>query len=153
VPDSSHPSPRQVVERQLHAIATRDWPAMAALYAEHAIVELPFNRPAPLRLEGRRQLEQRNAVARDLPLELSPEHLVIHDTADPEVVVAEFDYLGRVTTTGRTFRVSNITVVRVRDGEITQSRDYHDHAVLNDVLGGNVPASLTGAQPTSGGQP
>jgi ketosteroid isomerase-like protein len=116
---------------------------MAALYAQDAIVQLPFNRPAPLRIEGRRQLEQRNEAARDMPLELTPEHLVIHETTDPEVVVAEFDYLGRVTTTGRTFRVSNITVVRVRDGQIVESRDYHDHAVLGEVLGAELPEAVT----------
>ena len=137
------PSPRQIVERQLQTIAARDWPAMAALYAEDAVVQLPFNRPAPLRIEGRRQLEQRNASARDLPLELSPQHLVIHETTDPEVVVAEFDYLGRVTTTGRTFRVSNIIVFRVRDGQIVESRDYHDHATLGEVLGDALPHALT----------
>jgi ketosteroid isomerase-like protein len=139
------PSPRQIVERQLHAIATRDWSAMAALYADDAVVQLPFNRPAPLRIEGRRQLERRNELAVDMPLELTPEHLVIHETSDPEVVVAEFDYLGRVTTTGRTFRVSNILVVRVRDGQIVESRDYHDHAALADALGHDIPEALTTA--------
>jgi ketosteroid isomerase-like protein len=147
MPASSALSPRQVVERQLQAIAVRDWPAMAALYADDAVVVLPFNKPTPLRIDGRRQLEERNQLATDLPLELTPEHLVIHATVDPEVVISEFDYLGRVTTTGRTFRVSNITVVRVRDGKIVESRDYHDHAALNEVLGSEMAEALSSAPP------
>jgi ketosteroid isomerase-like protein len=124
---------------------------MAALYAEDAVVELPFNRPAPLRLDGRRQLEQRNQAARGLPLELRPEHLVIHETTDPELVVAEFDYLGRVTTTGRAFRVSNVLVVRVRNGQIVASHDYHDHAALAEALGGDADfQALTRSQTAAG---
>jgi ketosteroid isomerase-like protein len=147
MPVSPSLSPRQVVERQLQAIAARDWPAMAALYADEAVVVLPFNNPAPLRIDGRRQLEERNQLATQVPLELTPENLRIHETEDPEVVVSEFDYRGRVTTTGRTFRVSNITVVRVRDGKIVESRDYHDHAALNEVLGGELAEALSSPPP------
>ena len=47
--------------------------------------------------------------------------------------VAEYDYDGLVTTTGRSFQVSNIQVSRVRDGQIVTSRDYHNHPVLADA--------------------
>lgn len=147
---SSQPaSPRHVFERQLEAVAARDWPRMAALYADDAVVELPFNRPSPLRIEGRQQLEARNLAARDLPLELTPGNLVIHETTDPEVIVAEFDYAGRVTTTGRTFRVANVMVVRVRDGKIIASRDYHDHAAIGESLG-DLAGVLTSSTRPSG---
>jgi uncharacterized protein len=135
---SSHPttpSPREVFQRQLQTIATQNWSAMAELYADDAVVELPFNRPAPLRIDGRAQLEARNRAARDLPLQLIAENLVIHETTDPEVIVAEFDYAGCVTTTGRTFRVANVIVARIRDGKIVASRDYHNHAAIAEALG------------------
>lgn len=128
-------SPRQVLDRQLQAIAARDWQAMANLYADDAVVELPFNQPAPLRIEGRQQLEARNQAARDLPLELAARNVVVHETTDPEVIVAEFDYDGRVTTTGRTFQVANILVMRIRDGKIVASHDYHNHAAISEALG------------------
>jgi ketosteroid isomerase-like protein len=129
------PSPSEVFERQLQSIASQNWSAMAELYADDAVVELPFNLPAPLRIDGRAQLEARNRAAHDLPLQLSPDNLVIHQTTDPEVIVAEFDYAGRVTTTGRTFRVANVIVARIRDGKIVASRDYHNHAVIGEALG------------------
>ncbi|MFD0534481.1 nuclear transport factor 2 family protein [Actinomadura luteofluorescens] len=53
--------------------------------------------------------------------------MLVHDTGDPEVIVAEFGYDGRVTASGRAFRVANIQVLRVRDGLIAETRDYHDH--------------------------
>ena len=68
-------------------------------------------------------------------------HIVVHETSDPEVIVAEWDYDGLVTTTNRSFQVSNIRVSRVRNGQIVASRDYHNHLVLADVLG-RLPALL-----------
>jgi len=47
--------------------------------------------------------------------------VVVHETTDPEVVVAEY------RTRGPGFTAANVQVVRVRDGLITHSRDYHDH--------------------------
>jgi ketosteroid isomerase-like protein len=108
---------------------------MAALYADDAVVEMPFNRPSPMRIEGRQQLQARFEAGRDLPLQLTPSNLVIHETTDPEVIIAEFDYDGLVTTTGRTFHAANIIVMRVRDGKIVASHDYHNHAVIGEALG------------------
>jgi hypothetical protein len=59
----------------------------------------------------------------------------VHETADPEVIVAEFDYVGHVATTDTTFRVANIQVLRIRDGLIVESRDYHDHLAFAHALG------------------
>jgi uncharacterized protein len=47
-----------------------------------------------------------------------------------------------VTSTGRSFQVSNIQVSRVRNGQIVASRDYHNHLVLAEVLG-QLPMLLT----------
>jgi uncharacterized protein len=68
-------------------------------------------------------------------LKLEVRNMVVHQTADPEVAVAEWDYDGVVTATGRTFRVSNVQVSRVRDGRIVASRDYHNHAFMVAVMG------------------
>jgi ketosteroid isomerase-like protein len=62
-------------------------------------------------------------------------NVLIHDTGDPEVVIGEFDYVGRGTVTGTGFTVANVIVARVRGGLIVESRDYHDHAALGAALG------------------
>jgi ketosteroid isomerase-like protein len=137
-------SPRHVFERLLHTIAARAWGDLPALYAEDALVELPFHLPSPLRIEGREALRAHFADAANLPLEIEPHNVVIHDTRDPELIVGEFDYTGRLTTSGRTFSVANVIVMRVRDGQIMSSRDYHNHAALAAALSEPAPAAPAG---------
>jgi ketosteroid isomerase-like protein len=139
MPESA--SPREVVEQLIHGISNRGWLALHQLYAHDALVEYPFALPSPARLEGRDAVRRYFTAVARMPLVLQARNLVVHETSDPEVVVAEWDYDGLVTTTNRSFQVSNIQVSRVRDGQITASRDYHNHLVLADVLG-RLPALL-----------
>ncbi|HEY7485020.1 MAG TPA: nuclear transport factor 2 family protein [Streptosporangiaceae bacterium] len=137
-------SPREVFERVLAGVTGRRWDELPDLYAEDTVVEHPYAMPKPSRLEGREAIRRHFAAGARLPLEMSARNVVIHETADPEVIVGEFDYVGRVTTTGRTFTFSNIFVMRVRDGQIVTSRDYHNHFALAEATG-NAPALFTGA--------
>jgi ketosteroid isomerase-like protein len=127
-------TPRAVFEHLLAAITSRRWAELPDLYAEDTVVEQPFQLPAPLRLEGRAQLRDHFAAATSLPIELAARNVVVHETLDPEVVVGEFDYDVHVPTSGRRFSVANIIVMRVRNGQIVASRDYHNHAILADAL-------------------
>jgi uncharacterized protein len=54
-------------------------------------------------------------------------NVTIHQTTDPEVIVAEFEYQGTSGDTGEPYSVPGIFVLRVRNGEIVSSRDYFDH--------------------------
>jgi ketosteroid isomerase-like protein len=123
-------SPREVIERLLAGIAVGATPALAELYAESAVVELPFAQPGGLRLVGREQLAQHFARAGHAPFRLRPTDVTLHQTTDPEIVVAEYDYQGEMTAGGGTFVVANVQIVRVRDGLIVSSRDFHDHAAM-----------------------
>jgi uncharacterized protein len=126
--------PRGVLEALLEGISDGRWGDLAQLYAEDAVVEQPFA-PSPTRLEGREAIRAHFAAAAEGPLRLRAANVVVHDTGDPEVVIAEFDYDGRVRATGDAFRVANIQVLRVRGGRIVASRDYHDHRALAAALG------------------
>jgi ketosteroid isomerase-like protein len=128
-------SPRQIVEALMRRISDERWDELDGLYAENAVVEYPFALPAPMRLEGRDAIRRYFAAAATFPLQLQTRNMVIHETADPEVVVAEWDYEGLVTTTGRSFLVSNIQVSTIHDSKIVASRDYHNHLVLADMMG------------------
>lgn len=81
------------------------------------------------------QLRQHFLAAAELPLEMQARNVVVYTTSDPEVIIVEFEYQGRVTTTGRSFTVSNIFVRRVRDGPKVASRDHHNLVVLADATG------------------
>ena len=136
--DTSTPSPREVFQRLIHGITHRAWTELPDLYAEDATVDQPFAPavgPAAGRLVGRQRIAEHFARATQSPLEFEVRNVVVHQTEDPEVIIAEFDYEGRVTTTGRPLRVANIQVVRVRDGKIVATRDYHDHLAIADALG------------------
>ncbi|MFC9296433.1 nuclear transport factor 2 family protein [Streptomyces sp. NPDC057011] len=132
-------SPREVFRKLIDGIGAGRYTELAELYAEDAVVETVFEPVGPRRIEGRAALAERFAqVAAHSPLELTPANVVVRETDDPEVVVAEFDYRVLHRATGRTFEAANLQVLRVRDGLIVGSRDYHDHLALV-VAGGNLP--------------
>jgi ketosteroid isomerase-like protein len=134
-------SPRDVLEHLIDGISNGGWQALHELYAYDTLVEYPFALPAPARLEGREAVQRYFVAVARMPLELRARNIVVHETSNPEVIVAEWDYDGLVTTTNRSFHVANIQVSTVRNGQIVASRDYHNHLVLADVLG-RLPALI-----------
>jgi uncharacterized protein len=128
-------SPREVVEELIRGISEGNWPELHALFADDAVIDYPFALPAATRLDGGNAIRRYFSTIASYGLELRARDVVLHETADPEVVIAEWEYDGRVASSGRTFCVSNITVSRVRAGRIVASRDYHNHVVLADVIG------------------
>jgi ketosteroid isomerase-like protein len=132
-------SSREVFLELLAGITAGRFAELAELYAEDAVVETVFQPVGPRRLEGRAVLRARFAeVAAHSPLELTARNVVVRETDDPEVVVAEWDYQVHHRESGRAFEAANIQVLRVRDGLIVHSRDYHDHLALA-TAGGNLP--------------
>lgn len=127
-------APREVAREQLRLITARCYDELADLYAEDAVVELPFSSPR-LRIEGRGGVLAR---FRDLGerIELQVRQATVHDTLDPEVVVSEFDCHAYVPSTGRELDVTNVVIMRVRDGRIVCSRDFHDHAAFARAFAG-----------------
>jgi ketosteroid isomerase-like protein len=125
----------------MNGIADRAWERLHELYAHDAIVEHPFALPSPTRTAGRDAIRQHFTSFAAAPLKLEVRNMLVHQTADPEVAIAEWDYDGVVTGTGRNFRVSNIQVSRVRGGKIVASRDYHNHAFMAAVMG-RLPALI-----------
>jgi ketosteroid isomerase-like protein len=110
------------------------------------MVEQPMS-PRPGPVTGREELRRHFAAAAAGPLELSPRTIAVHETSDPEVIIAEYEYEVHNTETGGRTTVANIQVLRVRDGLIVASRDYHDHLRLAATAGraGELAAALDGA--------
>jgi ketosteroid isomerase-like protein len=127
-------SPPEVVRRHLANVDRGMHPDLADAYAVDAVVDLPFMPGDGGRLEGRDAIRRHFAAAAGLPIRLRVRNLTIHETADPEVVIAEYDYEGSLLTTKRSFTVRNIQVFRLQDGKIVESRDYHDHGRIAAAL-------------------
>jgi ketosteroid isomerase-like protein len=109
----------------------------ADCFAANGVLVLPFAPPGfPKRVEGRdaiRQLlrpryEAARASGRRI---LGYRDLVVHESRDPEVIVVEFEAQG-VERDGTTlYQLPFIQVIRARDGEILEQRDYFDsHAMM-----------------------
>ena len=123
------PSPREVFEALLGGIVKRDFADLSALYAEDTVVTQPFTLPDPTRIEGRAGLAK-HFDGPVPPMRMAARDVVVHETADPEVIVAEWTYDIEVIPTGKKFSTDNVIVMRVRDGLIVESRDYHNHSVF-----------------------
>ncbi|MFZ5677605.1 MAG: nuclear transport factor 2 family protein [Pseudomonadota bacterium] len=108
-----------------------------ALYAEKTDISHPFDPLRGERLTSRAELAahfSRRPVRKTLAAR--PSNIKVHETADPEVIVAEFAYAGTNLETGKAFSYPCIFVMRVRDGEIVESRDYVDHLGSAEARGG-----------------
>lgn len=135
-------SPRTVFERLIRGITAGDWDRLPDLYAEDAVVDLPFALPRPVHLVGRAQIRAHFAAASQVRLRFVVRKMVVHETADPQTIIAEYDYEATATDSGRSFVVPNIQVLRMRDGLIASSRDFHHHVALAQAAG-RLPELLT----------
>jgi uncharacterized protein len=138
----SETTPRAVFERLSRGISEGRWHDLADLYAEAAVVEQPLVSAARGRIEGRETVRAHFAGAARMGLRLVARDVVVHETADPEVVVAEFTY--DVTGPEGTVTAANVQVLRVRHGLIQATRDYHDHLAIARATGG-LPALVAAA--------
>lgn len=129
-------SPTEVFHRLVTAIAERRQSEIIdECYAENVVVEHPFMIPEPTTTTGREQLRERTTKLKNVPITMEIAHVVVHETVDPEVIVGEFE--SRITSnqTGKRITTANILVLRVRNGLVVSSRDYHNHARLAEFTG------------------
>ena len=118
-------APAELFRHGLRLLLDKDMSAFAGLWAEDGVMEFPFAPDGwPRRLEGR------EAVA--AYLRHYPDHIDLHDftdvriheTTDPQTVVAELRGVGRLVATGAPFTMTYVQVLTVRDGRIASCRDY-----------------------------
>jgi len=149
-PAGSAVRPAEIANRFLRAIVSLDPGGMADLYAERVLIEMPFA-PAslyPARIEtGREELRARFRAGRAARIYSRVDHVVVHQTADSEVVIVEYDLHGELRPVGTPFVQSFVLIMTIRDGVIVHSRDY-TNPITGARLLGRVPelvAELTGA--------
>jgi uncharacterized protein len=136
-------TPVEIVQRRRQVMLDHDADGFAGLFAPDAVIEMPTAGPgAPQRLEGRAAIEEisRRAVAGMHIDEF--EDVAVHETADPEVVIAETVTRATLTATGESFTTPSIQVFQVRDGRIVLFRTYVAP-----------PAELTRPAPGGAGHP
>lgn len=119
--------------RELNAGDSSAAGRLAELYAPDTDVRHPMAPLGDTPLRGREAL--RHHFANRPPgnaarAGMHAEDIRIHHTTDPEVIVAEFTYRGDAK-----WSVPCVFVLRVRDGQIVESRDYIAHVEFARITG------------------
>jgi ketosteroid isomerase-like protein len=121
-----------VLRTLVDGVAAERFSDLARLYARQTDVTHPFSAGSkPLR--SRSDLEEHFGAMAAAQARLPRREvidLVIYETTDPEVVVAEFAYRWMLP---EPMSVGCVLVTRVRDGEIVESRDYADPSAMAQV--------------------
>lgn len=131
-------STRQVLDRLLELFITNDFAGQFDLYAEDAVLEGRFTGGTgePSRIDGRAAIKERitAAATRTAIQRTAIRDLVVHETADPEVIIAEYDMDITVPRTGKSLALRDVLVLRVRNGQIAEIRAYADQARIAAVV-------------------
>lgn len=117
--------PRDVFFKVVNGVAGGRLGELPDLYAEKTDVRHPFSTPDAPALLSRDDLRRHFRSAEPPAYVRRVVDPVVHETVDPEVIVAEFSYEFSYPD-GKVFLVPAVFVMRVRDGEIVESRDYFD---------------------------
>jgi uncharacterized protein len=129
------PTPREIFLTLQRRIQDGARGEIADMYAEDAVVRHVFGAAGKTSWNGREELRAHFDRQDVSAVKLQAHNTVVHETADPEVIVVEWDYDITFAATGQTVRMPNIVVVRIRDGLIVSSRDYHNHFGLAVATG------------------
>ena len=137
---------REILSRYNQAILDKNAEALASVYAEDAVHELPFMHDAPP-LRGRRELIERYTAgwgATTAKVD-AIKNIVLHEVVGGNVFVVEEDIDITNMQDGSKFTASTVLVMTLAGGQIVRMRDYTDNLTIAIGLG-RMP-SLAG-QPT-----
>ncbi|HEY0494356.1 MAG TPA: nuclear transport factor 2 family protein [Kutzneria sp.] len=121
------PSPAAVFEQFRQAGVRRDVEGFLDLLADDVLMEWMYPIPGfPSQLRGREQLREFYArqSSRVGSHHSTYRDVVLHQSTDPEVVIAEYVRDMTAVDTGETVTKPCVAVLRVRDGKILNFRDY-----------------------------
>jgi ketosteroid isomerase-like protein len=123
---------QEIFERYIYAGAiTRNPDAIAAMFTDDGVYDAPLvpdGHPLRRRLVGRDAIRTGIGVYHRQPtyqgtMNVERSAYVLHDTADPDVFVAEID-VAFDEADGRRTTMSLVQIFRLRDGQIAMLRDY-----------------------------
>ena len=131
-------TPAEVLARRGHLLLNGDVDGFVGLFAPDAVLESAFAGPpgTPARLAGQEAIRQYARQVMASPLQLEEFEVTrLYQTEDPEVVITEMLAKGTIAATGRSFATTSVQILRIREGQIVQSRDFADPRILEDAIG------------------
>jgi ketosteroid isomerase-like protein len=118
-------TPRETAELLLHTIVHGRRTDIADLYAEDVRIENPWAPDGvPGEAAGRENLRARMMQTEELWSFDSVRDVLLHETADPQVIVLEYRVDASIRASGAEFSLGFVTILRILDGLIVSSRDY-----------------------------
>jgi len=127
-----------MVELLRKMVEGRDSPAFSELFAEDGVLEYPFTAPGfPTVYKGLTEIKalvERMAEARDL-FDIHEVTATVHETTDPEVVVAEIAHHGHSHVTNQPYQMLALGIIRIRNGKIVHYRDFMNPLSMAELLG------------------
>jgi ketosteroid isomerase-like protein len=127
----------QAVRDFLTSLETKNMEALAAVWTEDAVQDMPFS-PAgfPNRVEGRENLIQHYAAWPEISGNANfTDELVFYPMADPTMVFAEWRGVVDILPTGRLYEQQYGGLFQVVDGQIQLFREYYDPIVFSVAFG------------------
>lgn len=124
------------------------------MMSEDFVMEFPYARPGMKpRIAGRTAVIEYLATVIGSVSVDAVDNVIVHETADPEVVIIEFDGHGQALKVGEPYEQRYISVIRTRGGKIVHYKDYWNPIQgLKAQLGSAaVEAFILGSSPDKGG--
>lgn len=124
----------RIIEEGLKGIADGDH--FFDLLAEDVVFDYIITIPGyPRHVEGRHAVAELYRPYGEMIVLERCYDLAVHDDTETGVVVLEYASEGKTVATGAQYRNRYISVVTIRDRQVTQWRDYLDPIAVFDALG------------------
>ena len=110
------------------AIGRADTARLAELYADDYVLEFPYSKPEPNRVEGLANvLPYLDAAFQVFRFTLTITN--VYEVVGGDTLVAEYTSEGTVVPTGKPYNNTYIGVWTFRDGKVASTREYYDPVV------------------------
>jgi ketosteroid isomerase-like protein len=108
-------------------------------FTEDAVLEMPFAPPGrPSRIVGRDAIAHHLTAARPAVMPVRFEYCTetaVHETADPDTIVVEYELGGTILATGERASAAFVGVLGTRDGRIALWREYQNVPAIAAAMG------------------
>lgn len=130
-------TPREVFDRMREHWLSNSVTFDEDMLAENVVLETPFAAPGrPTWRQGRAEiLAYVRAGHASVPFRFDDcRNVTVHETADPETIVVEYELSATMAATGISAAASFIGVLTVHEGRITRWREYQNTLAIAEAM-------------------
>lgn len=133
-------SPTAVFHKLHECVKRYDADGQADMFAEEGVWEFPFaTGNIPKKIEGREKIRTFGKTGMEASKKagrriVGYHSVAIHETQDPNTIIAEFELDGEIASQGILYRIPYIQLLKVENGQIVLLRDYFSMDVLKNIL-------------------